>query len=70
MDSISKNLIFAGLIFVLIGLFWHFSGGRLPLGRLPGDVRFESDNTKIYIPVTTSLLLSLLVSVLAYFFRK
>ena len=70
MNPISKTLIILGVVFIVSGLLWHFSGGKIPLGRLPGDIRIESENTKIFIPITTSLLLSALLSLIMYFFRK
>lgn len=69
MDSISKNLIIIGSICVLGGLVWHFSGGNIPFGKLPGDIRIQKENTKIYIPLTSGLILSGLLSLLSYLFR-
>lgn len=70
MDSIGKTLILIGVVLVLAGLLWHFTGGRIPFGRLPGDIRFESQNSKVFIPVTSSILLSIFLSLILYFFRK
>ncbi|MFP5384821.1 MAG: DUF2905 domain-containing protein [Bacteriovoracia bacterium] len=70
MDSIAKTLLIIGGFFILSGLVWHFSGGKIPLGRLPGDIRIETGNGKVFIPITTSLLLSALLSLLAYIFKK
>lgn len=70
MDSIAKNLIIIGAILVAAGVIWHVTGGKIPLGRLPGDLRFETSNTKVFIPLTTSILLSLVLSFILYFFRK
>ncbi|WPU66749.1 DUF2905 domain-containing protein [Peredibacter starrii] len=70
MNPISKTLIIIGVVLIVSGLLWHFSGGKIPLGRLPGDIRIEGENTKVFIPITTSLLLSALLSLIMYFFRK
>lgn len=70
MDSIAKSLIFFGVILIASGLIWHFTDGKIPLGKLPGDIRIEGQNSKIYIPITTGLLLSALFSLLAYLFKK
>jgi hypothetical protein len=70
MDAIAKNLIIVGALLILGGLVWHFTGGKIPLGKLPGDIRIESGNSKIFIPITTSILLSLILSLLASLFRK
>ena len=70
MNALSKTLIILGCVLIVAGLLWHFTNGRIPLGRLPGDFRYESENTKIYVPITTSIVLSVLLSLLAYLFRK
>ncbi len=70
MNALSKTLIILGAVLIVAGLIWHFTNGRIPLGRLPGDFRYESENTKIYVPITTSIVISVLLSLLAYLFRK
>lgn len=70
MDNIARNLVVIGVILILAGLIWHFSGGKIPLGRLPGDIRIESANTKFYFPITSSLIISAILSLLAFLFRK
>jgi hypothetical protein len=70
MNSISKTLIILGGVLIVSGLIWHFTDGKIPFGRLPGDFRYESENTKIYIPITTSIVLSVVVTLLSVLFRK
>lgn len=70
MDSIAKTLIIVGIVLVVSGLIWHVTGGKIPLGRLPGDIRIESEHSKIFIPITTSILVSAILSAILYFFRK
>ena len=70
MDSISKTLIILGVILILMGLLWYATGGKIPLGKLPGDIRIETENAKFYFPITTGLLLSALFSFILYLFRK
>lgn len=70
MDFISKVLIVIGVVFIVAGFVWHFSGGNIPLGRLPGDIRIEGENSKVYIPITTSILLSVILSAILYLIRK
>lgn len=70
MDNISKTLFISGAVLMVAGLVWHFSGGKIPLGRLPGDIRIEGENGGFYFPLTTCLLLSAVLSLVAYFFRK
>ena len=58
-----KYIIMAGVLIVLVGLFWYFLGNRLHwLGRLPGDIRIEREGFRFYFPFTTMVLLSLLLS--------
>lgn len=70
MDNISKTLLISGGVLIAAGLIWHFSGGKIPLGRLPGDIRIESENSSFYFPLTTCLILSALLSLISYLFKK
>jgi hypothetical protein len=65
-----KTLIAVGLLLVLVGLILTFSGKFPWLGRLPGDIRIERDNFSFFFPLGTSLLLSLILSVLYWLFRR
>jgi len=62
MDSVSKTLMILGLLLIGASLLWHLTGGNIPIGKLPGDIKIETENTKIYFPITTGLILSLLFS--------
>ncbi len=64
-----KLLIIAGLALVALGLLW-MAGERFGLGRLPGDFVFERDGLRIYVPVATSLLLSLVLSLAFWIFNR
>jgi hypothetical protein len=65
-----KLLIAIGLALAAAGLLWIYAG-RIPfLGKLPGDIRIERDNFSVYFPLGTCLLLSLLVSLLLWLFRR
>jgi multidrug transporter EmrE-like cation transporter len=58
-----KYIIMAGIGIVVVGLVWYFFGNRLHwLGRLPGDIRIEREGFRFYFPLTTMVLLSLLIS--------
>ena len=58
MDNITKALLISGSVLIIIGLAWHFTGGNLPLGKLPGDIRYKSENGTFYFPLTTCLILA------------
>jgi len=64
-----KTLIYIGLAILLAGLFWPWLV-KLPLGRLPGDIIINRPGLKIYIPVTSMILISMVLSLVAWFFRK
>jgi len=64
-----RILIIAGLALVAVGLLWPWLG-RLPLGRLPGDIMIDRPGGKLYLPITTMILVSLLISLLNRIFRK
>ncbi len=64
-----KALLVTGLLILVAGILWPWLS-RLPLGRLPGDLVFGSGNTRIYIPLTTMLLVSVLVSLLLWLWRR
>lgn len=63
-------LITIGLLTLGIGVVWLLAPNIPWLGRLPGDIMFERGNTKVYIPITTCLVLSALLSVLMWLVRR
>jgi hypothetical protein len=71
MEQIGKILIVAGIIMVIAGVILYFSGNRLNwLGHLPGDINIVKDNVRIFIPITTMILLSVILSLIFYIIRK
>jgi len=64
-----KTLIVIGLALIVAGLAWPWLG-KLPLGRLPGDIVIDRPGVKFYFPVTTMVLISLVLSAILYFFRR
>ena len=70
MHPVARLLIFAGLLLIFAGLLWHFGSRFFHLGRLPGDIVVEKKHFRFYFPLTTSILLSLLLSLLLYFFSR
>jgi len=66
-----KILIIAGLILLITGIIIYFAGNKLGwMGHLPGDIRIERENFKIYIPITTMLLASIILSLILYLIKK
>ena len=64
-----RTLIVIGLLFVLVGLAWPWLG-KVPLGRLPGDIVIRRENVGFYFPLASSLLVSILLSLLFWLFRR
>lgn len=63
-------LILAGMVMVAVGLVLHFAPGLLNwFGKLPGDIRIETANGRFYFPVTSMVLVSLVLTVLLNLFR-
>ena len=54
---------------LVAGLAWPLLA-KLPLGRLPGDIVVDKPGLKVFVPVTTMILISLIVTVLLWWFRK
>lgn len=64
-----KALLILGLLIVALGLAWPWLG-KLPLGRLPGDIAIEREGLRFYAPITTMIIASLLLSLAMWFFRR
>lgn len=67
--NISRLLIILGIVLVLIGLAWPWIQ-KLGLGRLPGDIVYEKDNVRFYFPIVTSIIISLILSLIFWLFKK
>jgi len=67
--STGLMLVLAGVVLVAAGLL-VWSGALSWFGRLPGDIRYESGNTRVYVPLTSMLLVSLVLSLGAYLLRR
>ena len=66
----ARILVITGLVLVALGLVLHFGPSVPWLGRLPGDVRIERPGLRIYLPITSSLLLSLALSAALWLFSR
>jgi hypothetical protein len=62
-------LLALGLAFAGVGLVWILASSVPWLGRLPGDIRIERDNVRFYFPLTTCLLLSLVLTLIGWVVR-
>ena len=64
-----KGLIVAGIVLVIVGIAWPWVS-KLPFGRLPGDIVVDRPGTKVFFPITTMILVSLLLSGVMALLRK
>ena len=64
-----RFLVILGLVLLVVGLAWPWLV-KLGLGRLPGDITIERENFTFHFPLMTSILVSLVVSLLFWIFRK
>ncbi|MDI5934884.1 DUF2905 domain-containing protein [Halomonas sp. M4R5S39] len=65
----NRTLILIGLLIIAIGLLWPWLS-RFPFGQLPGDIVIRRENVSFYFPITTMILLSLLVSAILWLFHR
>ena len=68
-DAVPRMLIFAGVTLIVAGVIWSVAE-RFGVGRLPGDIAIERENFRFYFPVTTSILISIVLSLLVWLFRR
>lgn len=64
-----KAFIVIGLLIVAIGVLWPWLS-KLPLGRLPGDIVIDRPGMKVFFPLTTMIIVSIVVSLLLWLFRR
>ena len=62
-------LITLGIVLVILGILWPMLQ-KAGLGRLPGDIAVEKENFRFYFPITTSLILSIVLSLLIWLFMR
>ncbi len=65
METIARYLMIGGIVLFLIGGGVYLAAKfGIPLGRLPGDIRIEGENGSFYFPLTSSILVSVILSIL------
>lgn len=70
MDGFGKTLVLLGIVLIVVGLMFSL-GGKIPwLGNLPGDIYIQRGRFTFYFPLTTCLLVSVLITLVLYFFRR
>ena len=69
MANMQRILIAIGAVLLLVGLLWPWLSS-LGLGRLPGDIRVETENGVFYFPITTCVVISIVLSLVIWFIRR
>lgn len=70
MEEIGRILILIGGLIILLGVILTFFGKIPFLGKLPGDILIKKDNFTFFFPITTSILISIILSILFYFLGR
>jgi hypothetical protein len=66
-----RLLIIIGFLCIVIGLIWSYAPWMLNwFGKLPGDINIKSERSRVFIPITSMIIISLVVSILINLFRK
>ena len=65
----NRMLVVIGVVLVLAGLFWR-QLSSLPIFRLPGDIVIDRPGFKLFFPITTMIVISLVVSLILWLFRR
>jgi len=70
MPAIGKMLIILGIILIIVGIGFLF-GDKIPfIGKLPGDILIKKERFNFYFPITTSIIISIILTILFSLFRK
>lgn len=71
LNEAGKYLIIIGIIIVILGIIIYFLGNKFSwFGNLPGDIKIEKENVRIYFPFISMLIISVVISFIIYIFRK
>lgn len=70
MSDLGKSIIFIGIILIVVGILVTVAGKIPGVGKLPGDIFIKKENFSFYFPLTTCILLSVILSAMMYFFSK
>lgn len=70
MQEIGKALFVIGLLVAAAGFFLWKLGDKLPLGKLPGDIALQKEHYSFYFPLTTCIIISIVLSLIMWLFRR
>lgn len=69
MSNTQKILIAAGILILIIGFLWSWIA-KLPIGKLPGDIVVDKPNFKFFFPITSMILVSVIISLIIWLIKK
>ena len=69
MSNTQKLLIIIGAVIVIAGFLWSWIS-KIPFSKLPGDIVIDKPNFKMFIPLTSMIILSLIISLIVWIIRK
>jgi hypothetical protein len=71
MQEMGKALVAIGILLAIVGAVMYLSGkANLPIGRLPGDITYRKGNFTFYVPIATSILLSIILSLILWLVNR
>ncbi len=70
MSDLGKSIIFIGIVLIIVGVLMTMAAKIPGVGKLPGDILIKKENLSFYFPLTTCILLSVIISAIMYFFSK
>lgn len=67
----AKLLIGLGIVLIIVGIIWLlFPSAFSWIGNLPGDIKYSSDNTRVYFPIVTMIVISVVATILLNLFNR
>jgi hypothetical protein len=70
LKEFSNVLIVIGIAIVILGVLMRFTSILSYFGKLPGDIRIEKENFKFYFPITSMILISIVINIIIRIFKK
>jgi len=70
MQEIGKWICLLGVVMTLVGFVLWKLGDKLPFGKLPGDIAVQKEGYGFYFPITTCIVISLILTLISWLFRK
>ncbi|TYB30738.1 MAG: DUF2905 domain-containing protein [Candidatus Mcinerneyibacterium aminivorans] len=68
--EVAKLIILAGIVLVFLGVLIYFTNGKIKLFNLPGDIYIEKKNFTFYFPITSMVIISIIISIIIRLFKS